>query len=298
MSFRERASQQSEWDVDEDSVPPMWQDRPSSPRADSPQDVPAAELPAWSHGVTGDEVAEESYLPPPRSRRTAPVPSDRPGAAWPNLRDSLRGSAAAASSGSRAGRRSSASALPPPRRSESVAAPSPDRLDDDLAWAPLDGDAPLAAEEIAYDSTRYPARRGPATRTRQRSRRATPPSNRPTMQIPPALAALAAAQDRLVVGAVGLSAFSLLLMAATISSRSNALPPWIVLHLDAAGNPDHWGTTSTVWRLPLMTAMLTLASFAGALFVGRRDPFAARFLLGAALFIHVLAWVGLVRVIW
>jgi hypothetical protein len=109
---------------------------------------------------------------------------------------------------------------------------------------------------------------------------------------------MAAAQDRIILGAVGGSLFSLLLMTATITSRTDSMPDWIVIHLDAAGNPDQWGTTSTIWRLPLMTAMLTIGSLVGALFVGRRDPFAARFLAGSALLIHLLAWIGLVRILW
>jgi hypothetical protein len=112
------------------------------------------------------------------------------------------------------------------------------------------------------------------------------------------LATVAVAQDRAVLVAIGGSIFSLLLMVATVSGRSGSLPTWIPIHLDAAGNVDRWGTASTVWRLPLMTAMLTIASFAGALFVARRDPFASRFLLVSALLIHALAWIGLIRILW
>jgi len=47
-----------------------------------------------------------------------------------------------------------------------------------------------------------------------------------------------------------------------------------------------------------MTAILTLATFVGAMFVARRDPFASKFLLVSALLIH--AWRGseLVRILW
>jgi hypothetical protein len=153
-------------------------------------------------------------------------------------------------------------------------------------------------DEVTIDQQRYPVPRGATSRSRQRPRRAAPVRNRPSLQFPAALATVAAAQDRAVLTAIGGSAFSLLLMVATVSSRSDSLPPWIAIHLDAAGHPDRWGTSSTVWRLPLMTAMLTLASFVGAMFVARRDPFASRFLLVAALLIHALAWIGLVRILW
>jgi len=47
-----------------------------------------------------------------------------------------------------------------------------------------------------------------------------------------------------------------------------------------------------------MTAILTLATFVGAMFVARRDPFASKFLLVFALLIHALAWIGLFAILW
>jgi hypothetical protein len=299
MSFRERVSQPPEWDADEDAPPPVWpggaDDRPFGA-----QNVESADLPAWSFDLTGDdERAEESVPPlPPRTRRATSSGADRRGAGWPNLRDSLRGSASGSSIGSRSARRPLSS--PPTTNGRAGVADYPpgDRLDDDQTWSQFGDVAEPVVGDFGYEEPRYPIRRAPAARTRPRSRRATPARPRRQLQVPAAVAAIAAAQDRVILGAVGASLFSLLMMTATITSRSDALPDWIVTHLDAAGNPDQWGTTSTVWRLPLMTAMLTLGSLIGALFVGRRDAFAARFLAGSALLIHLLAWIGLVRILW
>jgi hypothetical protein len=169
---------------------------------------------------------------------------------------------------------------------------------DDRPWTDPDDFLHAGPDTSTYEETRYPVRRTSTARTRQRSRRAATPSARPGVHIPAALTAVVAAQDRFLLAAVGLSGFSLLMMAATVSSRSDALPTWIVTHLDAAGNPDQWGTSATVWRVPLMTAMLTLGNFICAVFLTRRDAFAARFLVAAALLVHVLAWIGLVRILW
>ncbi|HKG25968.1 MAG TPA: hypothetical protein VKB09_09990 [Thermomicrobiales bacterium] len=262
------------------------------------QNVESADLPAWSFNLSGNESDTEVYPPlPPRSRRTTTAASDRSRTGWPNLRDSLRGSSAGATTATRSSRRSS-SYPAAGGRDEVTDLPPGDRLDDDRTWSDFDEAPSPFPEETGYVEPRYPVRRASATRSRQRARRSTPATARPQIRVPVSVAAIAASQDRAVLGAVGISLFSLLMMTAMVTSRSDALSPWIVTHLDAAGNPDRWGTSSTVWRLPLMTAMLTLANLIGALFFGRRDPFAARFLVAAALLIHLLAWVGLVRILW
>ena len=102
----------------------------------------------------------------------------------------------------------------------------------------------------------------------------------------------------MIVGSVGLSIFSLLLMAAVASTRTDAVSPWFVAHLNAAGTPDRWATADAIWRLPLMTAMFSLGSIAASVYIGRRDSFASRFLLGTMLLIHLLGWIGLLRLLW
>jgi hypothetical protein len=298
MSFRERVTQPPEWDADEDAVPPVWQSGVDD-RSIGAQNAESADLPAWSFNITGEnERVEESYAPlPPRTRRSTPSSTDRYGAGWPNLRDSLRGSAPGSGASNRSNRRPLS--RPASNGGAGVADYAPgDRLDDDRTWSSLDVAVEPAVEDFAYEEPRYPVRRAATAGTRARPRRAASARPRPQLHVPASVAAIAAAQDRVILGAVGASLFSLLLMTATVTSRSDALPDWIVIHLNAAGNPDQWGTTSTIWRLPLMTAMLTAGSLIGALFVGRRDPFAARFLAVSALLIHLLAWIGLVRILW
>ncbi len=300
MSFRERVSQPPEWDADEDAPPPVWQGRAADDRSYGTSNVESADLPAWSFDITGDdERAEVGYPPlPPRTRRPVSTATDRRGAGWPNLRDSLRGNASSSSIGTRSTRRPLSHPEPTSEGASVVDYPPGDRLDDDRTWSRTGDVVEPVFDEVGYEQPRYPVRRAATARSRPRPRRAAPVRARPQLQIPAAVAAIAATQDRVILGAVGASLFSLLMMTATVASRADALPDWVVLHLDAAGNPDHWGTTSTVWRLPLMTAMVTLGSLIGALFIGRRDPFAARFLAVSVLLIHLLAWIGLVRILW
>jgi len=101
-----------------------------------------------------------------------------------------------------------------------------------------------------------------------------------------------------LVGSVGASIFSLLIMSALVSTQTDAISPWFVTHINAAGAPDRWATADAIWRLPLMTGMFTLASIAAAFYVGRRDTFASRFLMATTLLIHLLGWIGLVRILW
>jgi hypothetical protein len=300
MSFRERIGHQQEWDPDEDTAPPVWHDQSASATSGGAPSTSTEDLPTWSRSDSGASRSDEdSYLPlpPPPPRRTSSATSDRRTTAWPSLRDSLKGSSAASSPGSRSGRSAGVYGARPTTPTSPTAYPSSESVDDELPW-PLPEGTQFGYDEVPPAEQRYPVRRGTPARSRQRSRRAAPAQNRPSMQLPAALATVAAAQDRTVLAAIGGSVFSLFMMVATVSSRSDSLPAWIPIHLNAAGDVDRWGTASTVWRLPLMTAMLTLATFVGALFVSRRDPFAARFLLVSVLLIHMLAWIGLVRILW
>lgn len=297
MSFRERVGHQPEWDSDQDATPPIWHGRSSPSRSGG---TPVDDLPSWAHSESVDvDPAEQSFarLPPPRSRRVPSGGSDRRSSTWPNLRDSLRGNTSAAPAGTRSRHRSNAFDSPAAGQPRVNAFPDADRDDVHLPW-PLPDSAGYEPPAARAKDARYPVRRSSATRSRGRSTRAAQAHDRSTLQLPAALATLAAAQDRVVLAAIGGSAFSLVLMVATVSSRAAALPRWFAIHLNAAGHPDRWATASTIWRLPLMTAMLTLAILIGALVLARRDPFASRFLLVSAFLIHALAWIGLVRILW
>lgn len=87
-------------------------------------------------------------------------------------------------------------------------------------------------------------------------------------------------------------------MAATVAGRIGSLPDWIPIHLNAEGEPDLWGTASTLWRLPLMVLMLSIMSGVVAFYLWKRDLFAARFTLASTILIHVLGWIALVNLVW
>ena len=80
--------------------------------------------------------------------------------------------------------------------------------------------------------------------------------------------------------------------------RLDSLPDWIPIHLNAEGDPDLWGTSSTLWRIPLMAFVLTIMSLFVAWYLWRRDQFAARFTLLSTLLIHALSWIALVNFVW
>jgi hypothetical protein len=149
----------------------------------------------------------------------------------------------------------------------------------------------------------------PAAPREQRSRRrmATPapaverrpgPPRTPASQQIGGLIAAAGPQTRLVVGVGGFALLSLVFMAATIAGRMSSLPDWIPIHLNAEGQPDLWGTASTLWRIPLMVLMLTLMSAAVSWYLWKREPFAARFTLASTVLIHALSWIALVNLVW
>jgi hypothetical protein len=139
------------------------------------------------------------------------------------------------------------------------------------------------------------------SRTRRRpivaDRRAGPPRTPATRQIGGLIAA-AGPQTRLIVGVGGFVLLSLVFMAATVAGRMSSVPDWIPIHLNAEGEPDLWGTSSTLWRIPLMVLMLSIMSGAVALYLWKRDQFAARFTLASTLLIHMLSWIALVNLVW
>jgi hypothetical protein len=104
--------------------------------------------------------------------------------------------------------------------------------------------------------------------------------------------------DPIALGLLAVSAFGLAVMAATMGSRLGSVPDTVVVHIDAAGTPDRWGPNTTLWRLPLMAAMVTLMNLVGAWFLARRDAFAGRFLVATALGVQIIAWVAVSRYLW
>ncbi|MCC6790309.1 MAG: hypothetical protein IT336_01420 [Thermomicrobiales bacterium] len=173
---------------------------------------------------------------------------------------------------------------------------------------PIDLDADEFYDEPfegRYDSEAYDAL-PPVPRDSRSRRRATPPAQerRPTVPRTPAtqqiggLISAAAPQTRLIAGVGGFALLSLVFMAATVAGRMSSVPDWIPIHLNAEGTPDLWGESSTLWRVPLMALMLTLMSAGTAWYLWKRDPFAARFMIGSTVLIHALSWVALINLVW
>lgn len=94
---------------------------------------------------------------------------------------------------------------------------------------------------------------------------------------------------------LGVNLLSVLIMALLMGIRLGALPPEILLRLDAAGNPNLWGPPSVLWRLPLMSLFLTVMFLAVSWFLHPIDRFGARFALGAAIAAQLVAWVAVIQ---
>lgn len=153
-----------------------------------------------------------------------------------------------------------------------------------------------ASEDIEDDyAAAPPRRRSGASRARGRALAAP---RAPSITVPPAIGAVISAQDRSVLGLFGVAAVGLLLMTLLVGSRIGNLPDVFPIHLDASGAPDLWGTQSTIWRVPLAAAMITLINTIVALYMSPRDPFVARFLVGSALLAQVIAWIALFLLLW
>ena len=105
--------------------------------------------------------------------------------------------------------------------------------------------------------------------------------------------------ERPVVVVAGVGVVSLVLMAATVAARQGHLVDWFPIHQNAAGAPDQWGSPSTLWRLPLMSVMVSLMAVVFAWFLAKRDKrFATQFVLASTLLIQALCWIALIHFAW
>lgn len=105
-------------------------------------------------------------------------------------------------------------------------------------------------------------------------------------------------RDQVAMLLLGLAALSALLMAGVLAGRTGGLPDVVALRSDATGAATRWGTPTSLWELPLLAAMITLANFILAWWLSSYDRFASRFLLATAIVITFVAWVPLVRFLW
>ncbi len=182
------------------------------------------------------------------------------------------------------------------------AAPRADDPTDPAAWAEAT-DAWAAESNQGWEDvapTEAPAsvltpRRARASTRPRRAARPTPSVSLPTVRLPAFVARSDLLADRTALALLGAGLISAAAMAAVLNTQLAGLPDSLVIHLDAAGQPDRWGEPRVLWRLPLLAAMTTLINLVVAWLVSPLDRFAGRFLLVAALVVHLIAWVALVE---
>ncbi len=97
---------------------------------------------------------------------------------------------------------------------------------------------------------------------------------------------------------LGIATLSGLIMAGVLAGRTGDLPGVIALRTDAVGAATRWGTPSSLWELPLLAGMVTLANVILAWWLASFDQFASRFVLAAAIVVGLLTWIPLVRFLW
>lgn len=296
MAFRDRPKNRARWDDEEESTETSWPDARYSDQDDFEFANPE-QLPDWSRRRPLPGDPDESPLPTrerPSRRREPRQPAEQP--TFPSLRDSLSGSRRARS---RIPAPVEESEYDRPQRSVGRDFPQPpaDQRRSRSRTTQWDvAEEPETFDRYPVEDHRYPSR--PDAYRQRRNARTAQPRPRPTFQMPAAVTTFASTQDRSFLIQAGVSLLSLLLMLVTVSARVGTLPDWIVTHLDASGRPDQWGTSSTIWRLPLMVFMVSVASFVSAFFLAKRDAFAAKFLISATLLVQSLAWIALVRILW
>ncbi len=134
-------------------------------------------------------------------------------------------------------------------------------------------------------------------RSRSRATQASPRTQRPSIQlaVPQVVTNSPLLADSTALALLGVNLVGVVLMSLLLGLRIGGLPSPTVLGLDAAGNPDRWGSPGVLWRLPLMSLFITLLFLAVAWFAHPIDRFAARFALGAAFVAQLIAWVAVIQ---
>jgi len=120
----------------------------------------------------------------------------------------------------------------------------------------------------------------------------------PRPHMPVAVSAALAGQDSRLLLVIAGSLLSLAAMAAVTANRVGAMNAWFPLHIDASGVADKWGSPSTLWRLPLGLAMLTIMNVASSFLLGARDRNLSWILIGSLPLIHLIGWIALIMIGW
>lgn len=119
----------------------------------------------------------------------------------------------------------------------------------------------------------------------------------PRVTIPRAITGAAILSDRTALAFIGVSVVSQIGMAVLVSNRITTLPAQIGTHVSASGVLEDFASREAIWRIPLLALMLTLMNVVIGVFAARFDRFASRLVLAAALVIHFLAWIALLRIL-
>lgn len=90
---------------------------------------------------------------------------------------------------------------------------------------------------------------------------------------------------------------SLLALTLLTAARLGSTADWLVLRLDAGGDPSRWGTNESLWRVPLLVVFATAAGLIVAWRLRRHDAFAAQFTVVAVLLLHGFGWVAAGRLL-
>lgn len=290
MANRRRDGRRPARDADRSGWPDWSPDPDKDMGAPDPLDeAPENDLPAWSNGLPargrgsgnrrGSPASSTRGSGRQASRSDAP-PGKHP---LPELSRSLRGS-----------RNRDFDVSRPDASPEETA----DGWDEPEEWPPDESvestgaAGALPRHRLAGRANARPrAAFRPAARTR-------PPRQPPAIAVPPFLANASFVQDRLLLGTLGVLLGSLALLAAVVGNRIGEMPPAVVLHLNAAGVADLWGTRDTLWRLPLAAAMLTVMNVIAGAFLLNLNRFVGRFLVASSVLVNVLAWIAVAMIFW
>ena len=173
--------------------------------------------------------------------------------------------------------------------------------DEDLTNVPSrPGQSPARrTRRSATARTREQAAVPPTTPRRSRSRAPHSTGRTPrvsiSLAVPHAVTSSPLVADSTALALLGVNLAGVVLMSLLVGLRIGGLPSPTVFALDAAGNPDRWGSPGVLWRLPLMSFVITLMFLGVAWFAHPIDRFAARFALGAALVAQLIAWVAVIQ---
>lgn len=168
----------------------------------------------------------------------------------------------------------------------------PEPLDVDEDDELYNDDPYLGYEDDQID--RRPPR--PARVTRQRATIKKP--NLPQVALPRSMTDSPLLSDTPALVMIGIAVVSVALMSFVVSDRVSVLGDTIPTHVSASGDPENLQTREAIWNIPLLAGMVMLMNVAATWFISRIDRFATRFLLGAGLLVHFIAWVALVKYLW